>query len=65
MGADGAAGAAAVQGMGGLAIAQDEASSAIYGMPKVAADLGVGLALPPTDIAARLLGLAHEPLPGA
>jgi two-component system chemotaxis response regulator CheB len=65
MGADGAAGAAAVQGMGGLAIAQDEASSAIYGMPKVAADLGVGLALPPPDIAARLLGLAHEPLPGA
>ncbi|HEY6280168.1 MAG TPA: chemotaxis protein CheB [Streptosporangiaceae bacterium] len=65
MGADGAAGAAAVQGMGGLAIAQDEASSAIYGMPKVAAELGVELALPPPDIAARLLALVHEPLPGA
>jgi two-component system, chemotaxis family, protein-glutamate methylesterase/glutaminase len=65
MGADGAAGAAAVQSMGGLAIAQDEATSAIYGMPKVAADLGVELTLPPADIGARLLSLAHEPLPGA
>ncbi len=63
MGADGAVGAVAVQGCGGLAIAQDEASSAVYGMPKVAADLGVEIVLPPAGIASCLLALRHEPFP--
>jgi len=64
MGADGAAGAAAVRRCGGLAIAQDEESSAVYGMPRAAVSLGVEVILSPSQIAARLLGLCYEPLPG-
>jgi two-component system chemotaxis response regulator CheB len=65
MGEDGAAGAAAVRRCGGLAIAQDEASSAVYGMPKAAVEQGVDIVLPPAGIAACLLGLRHEPLRSA
>jgi two-component system chemotaxis response regulator CheB len=61
MGADGAAGAAAVHARGGLAIAQDEESSAVYGMPKAAVDLGVELVLSPHEIAVSLLELVHGP----
>jgi two-component system chemotaxis response regulator CheB len=56
MGSDGAAGAAAVRERGGLVIAQDEASSAIYGMPKAAAT-GAHAVLPPDQIVDRLLRL--------
>ncbi|ARS88771.1 chemotaxis-specific protein-glutamate methyltransferase CheB [Natrarchaeobaculum aegyptiacum] len=38
MGADGADGLAAIKAAGGKAIAQDEATSRVYGMPKVAAE---------------------------
>ena len=62
MGNDGAAGAAAVHAAGGLAITQDEASSAIYGMPKAAFDRGVNLALPPDQIIQRLKALRYQPL---
>lgn len=65
MGTDGAVGAAAVSASGGLAIAQDEESSAVYGMPKAAIALGVEVVLSPNAIAAALLGLRHEPHPGA
>lgn len=40
MGRDGAAGLGEVAAAGGLTIAQDEATSAIYGMPRAAAELG-------------------------
>jgi two-component system chemotaxis response regulator CheB len=65
MGTDGAAGAAALRRRGGLVIAQDEPSSAVYGMPKAAAAGGVDAVLPPDGIAARLLQLSPEPLAGA
>lgn len=40
MGADGAAGLLALRRAGAMTLAQDETSSVIYGMPKVAAELG-------------------------
>ncbi len=64
IGSDGAAGAAAVRGGGGLAIAQDEESSAVFGMPKAAVDLGVDVVLSPSQIAACLLELQPTRLHG-
>jgi two-component system chemotaxis response regulator CheB len=59
MGKDGAAGIAAVRAAGGVTIAQDEESSAIYGMPKAAAEHGAELILPLGEIAPALLTLAN------
>jgi two-component system chemotaxis response regulator CheB len=64
MGSDGAAGAAEVLRCGGLAIAQDEQSSAVFGMPKSAIGLGVTVVLPPERIAAWLVGLGRQPAAG-
>ena len=41
MGADGALGMKAIRREGGLTVGQDEASSAVYGMPRVCAESGV------------------------
>ena len=54
MGRDGAAGIAAVAAAGGVTIAQDEASSAVYGMPREAARSGAELILPLEEIAGVL-----------
>ncbi len=59
---DGAAGAAEVLRHGGLAMAQDEQSSAIFGMPQSAISQGVDLVLPPAGIASYLLRLSHRRL---
>jgi two-component system, chemotaxis family, protein-glutamate methylesterase/glutaminase len=59
MGADGAAGVAAIRAAGGVTIAQDEESSAIYGMPRAAAEHGAELVLPITEIAPALLELVR------
>jgi len=62
MGSDGARGAGAVRRRGGLVIAQDQESSAVFGMPKAAIDCGVDRVLSPSEIAACLMGLRYEPV---
>lgn len=58
MGSDGSQGAMAIHQQGGLTIAQDEASSVIFGMPKCAIDRGAVREICPLNhIAARLLKL--------
>lgn len=54
LGRDGADGLADVKLAGGLTIAQDEASSAVFGMPKAAAEGGAELVLGAREIGQRL-----------
>ncbi len=65
MGRDGAAGLLALRGAGALTIAQDEATSVVFGMPREAIVLGAARAVlpleriaPALDLAARGRGLA-------
>jgi two-component system chemotaxis response regulator CheB len=59
MGRDGLEGAMALIGAGGSVIAQDEASSAVWGMPRAIADAGLACAiLPPAKIAGRVAARA-------
>ena len=61
MGRDGADGMASIAAAGGTTVAQDEASSVVYGMPKEAVALGsVQHILPLEQIAAALESLANK-----
>lgn len=63
MGNDGAAGMARLHAAGAATLAQDEASSVIFGMNKVAIDCGaVQQILPATQIAAAIVRLAGRPV---
>ena len=60
-GSDGAAGARAVKATGGTVIAQDEASSAFFGMPGAAIGTGqVDFVLPLEQIPEALTSLVAE-----
>jgi len=61
MGQDGAKGLLAIRGAGGRTIGQDEKSCVVYGMPKVAYDIGaVEYRLPLTKIPDKLMALANQ-----
>jgi two-component system chemotaxis response regulator CheB len=61
MGSDGAQGLLAMREAGARTIAQDEDSCVVYGMPKVAADLGAAeRILPLGEIAAEIVRRAEE-----
>jgi two-component system chemotaxis response regulator CheB len=58
MGSDGAAGLLAIRQAGGVTLVQDEASCAVFGMPRAAIDLGAAQhVLPPSGLARGLLAL--------
>jgi two-component system chemotaxis response regulator CheB len=61
MGHDGGAGVEAMRAAGGLVIAQDEATSAVFGMPRVAVEAGADLVMPVGEVggALRALGVAE------
>ena len=61
MGDDGAAGLKEIHDAGGTTLAQDEATSVVYGMPRVAAELGaVDVVLPLEGMADAINGLARS-----
>jgi two-component system chemotaxis response regulator CheB len=61
MGRDGAAGLLAMRARGAMTLAQDEATSVVYGMPREAVALGAAVAVLGLDqIAPTLIALARR-----
>jgi two-component system chemotaxis response regulator CheB len=61
MGRDGVEGASTMVSCGGSVIAQDEASCAVWGMPRAVLEAGLASAvLPPDKIARRIAGRTQE-----
>jgi two-component system response regulator WspF len=61
MGRDGALGLRALRNKGHFTVAQDEVTSAVYGMPKEAVALGAAVTVLPVDrIAQRMVQLWHS-----
>ena len=61
MGRDGTRGGAKLVACGGCILAQDETSSAVWGMPKAIFDAGLAAAvLPPAQIARRIASRIGE-----
>lgn len=60
MGRDGTAGLLAIRRAGGLTVAQDEATSTVFGMPRAAIEAGAALAVCPVHALARYLTEALE-----
>lgn len=65
MGRDGASGLLALRDAGAPTIAQDEATSAVFGMPREALRLGAAAALLPLDEIGPVIGLLAGESPGA
>jgi two-component system chemotaxis response regulator CheB len=63
MGRDGEAGVAALCSAGAAVIAQDEQTSTVFGMPRVAAETGAATVLPLVQIAPALRRLGRERTP--
>jgi len=63
MGRDGVEGAMRLVATGGSVIAQDEASSAVWGMPRAVLDAGLACAVMPPDKIARRIASRTEEVP--
>jgi two-component system chemotaxis response regulator CheB len=58
MGRDGALGLAAIKAAGGRTLAQDQATSVVFGMPRAAIELGVVDEVAPLEAMAKAIARA-------